>query len=874
MCFCSGTSVHAKDNTEQTVLKDTLPLDDERRYRWGEIEYQGKPWVDNVSRPFSIKHGLYNHHISLWASHGRFYDQRKNEWRWQRPKLYGTTEDLFTQTIVVPYLMPMLENAGAVLFTPRERDWQKHEVIVDNDDITGGGRYTEIIGRHKWQHTVNKGFARHFGVYRDLENPFTAGTARKAETTDDEVRESAVSYQPTIPEDGRYAVYVSYQTLENSIDDAQYTVWHKGEQTTFHVNQQMGGGTWVYLGTFDFAKGNSPANRVIVSNYSKSKGVVTTDAVRFGGGMGNIERFGRISGLPRCLEAARYYAQWAGMPDSIYSMTEGTHDYNDDLGVRSLMTNYIGGGSCYMPTLPGLKVPLELSLAIHSDAGLPKNDSLTSTLAICYTKFEDGLLDAGISRFASMELANDLLETVTNDLKATYGDWYHRGVLDRNYSEVRRPAVPSVILETLSHQNFLDMRMAQDPNFRFTMARAIYKTVLRHIAKQHGKECVVTPLAPDNARIVALGKGKVRISWDKTIDPLEESAMPTGYVVYTSAGDNAFDNGTYVERNSLTLDLIPNVLYNFRITAVNDGGESFPTETLSTTFNPNAEKTILIVNGFHRLSSPAILDRDSLLGFDFDRDPGITYGPTYGWVGRQEVFDKGMTDESLEFFTGWSNDDFTGKFIAGNDRNYIVSHARAIHALDKYNIISCSSHFIDNHTHKTVNRYLDDCDLVDLLLGLEQNDGRSLVRYKTFSPNMQAALEKYAGKGKPLLISGAYVGSDMMESNEQKFVADVLKCQFAGTYRMASNTIKGMGTKMEFHHHIGEQHYAALSPDIIQPTQDSFAMLLYGNGNSAGVAYQGKDYRAIVLGFPFECIIGEKKRSAIMNGMLQFLLPR
>ena len=37
-------------------------------------------------------------------------------------------------------------------------------------------------------------------------------------------------------------------------------------------------------------KGNSTDNRVVLTNYSKHKGVVTADAVRFGGGMGNILR--------------------------------------------------------------------------------------------------------------------------------------------------------------------------------------------------------------------------------------------------------------------------------------------------------------------------------------------------------------------------------------------------------------------------------------------------------------------------------------------------------------------------------------------------------------------------------------------------------
>lgn len=115
----------------------------------------------------------------------------------------------------------------------------------------------------------------------------------------------------------------------------------------------MGGGTWVYLGTFDFDRGCNEFNRVICTNQSSKRGIVTTDAVRFGGGMGNIEREGNLSELPRCLEGARYYAQWAGAPYKVYSGREGKNDYADDINTRSLMTNWLGGGSVYMPALEG-----------------------------------------------------------------------------------------------------------------------------------------------------------------------------------------------------------------------------------------------------------------------------------------------------------------------------------------------------------------------------------------------------------------------------------------------------------------------------------------------------------------------------------------
>ncbi|MGM9704969.1 MAG: xanthan lyase, partial [Prevotella sp.] len=440
---------------------------------WEGIEYTGNPWVCNVSRPNAITHGLYNKHISLWASHGMFYDQKKAQWRWQRPNLFGTTEDLFTQTIIVPYLIPMLENAGANVFTPRERDYQTEEIIIDNDNQKQPF-YTEFNESHKWMTCPGKGFAYHSGTYSNGENPFNAGTARMAKTTSKKKSVSAVAYQPTFPTSAAYAVYVSYPSTSGNISDAEYIVYHKGQETTFKVNQTMGNDTWVYLGTFEFDKGCNMYNRVVITNHSSEKGFVTTDAVRFGGGMGNIQRGGITSTMPRCLEGARYSAQWYGAPSTVYNGKNGTDDYSDDINVRSLMTNWLGGGSIFMPSLQGKNVPIELSLAIHSDAGYSSySDSIIGSLSICTTKFNDGKLNCGISRLMSKDFALSLQSNIGRDLRSTYKRWTCRGLYDKNYSETRLPEVPSAIIETLSHQNYGDLRLGHDPNFKFTMARAI-----------------------------------------------------------------------------------------------------------------------------------------------------------------------------------------------------------------------------------------------------------------------------------------------------------------------------------------------------------------------------------------------------------------
>ena len=848
------------------LIPNRLSQNADKSRLWGRINYDGAPWVKNISQPHKVTHGLQGRHLSLWASHGRFYDQKKGLWRWQRPNLFGTTEDLFTQTIVIPYLIPMLENAGAVVFTPRERDWQTEEVIVDND---GSKRnYIEVTNHGKWQQAPYQGFAFHQGTYSDQENPFEAGTVRMTKTTSSKSRYSLATYQPDFRKAGRYAVYVSYQTLPNSVDDALYTVWHRGERTQFRVNQQMGGSTWVYLGTFDFDAGYSEFNRVTLSNQSEMNGVVTTDAVRFGGGMGNIQRFGETSGMPRALEGARYYAQWAGMPYSVYSSKNGQDDYGDDINARSHMTNLLGGGSCYMPDIEGRKVPIELSLAIHSDAGYARDGvGLIGSLSICTTGFHDGKLNAGVSRMASRDLADALLSNELLDIKYKYGNWSRRELFDRNYSETRLPEVPSAILETLSHQNFPDMRYGQDPNFRFTLARSIYKTLLRYVNDQHGTSYMVAPLAPNRFRIDFKGKDEIRLSWDAVNDPQEPTSKPTGYILYTAVGQADFDNGTYIRsKNSYDMQLEPNQLYHFKVVAVNRGGCSFPTEVLSAQYSPKATKTILIVNGFHRLSSPAIRNTVNEQGFDLDEDPGVTYGPTLGWAGRQVNFNRsqmGNEDGGL----GYCGNELAGKLIAGNDFNYVMTHAEAIRDAGNYNIVSCSSEALEAIKLKP-STYA----MLDLVLGLERDDGHSLIYYKTFNMNLQQDLQKYTSHGGALMVSGAYVGSDMMGESEQRFLANVLKCRFAGQSLCSDNQVNGLGTTLQYWKQLNGQHYAAVSTDILQPEAPAFTAMQYADGQDAAIAYKGNDYRSFTMGFPFECIQGEKTRNSIMRGIINYLL--
>lgn len=847
--------------------------------KFSQIKYKGEPWVRNASRAYTAPLGLEGRHLSVWASHGRYYKHARNKWVWQRPNLFGTTEDLFTQSYVVPYLIPMLENAGAVVFTPRERDWQTHEYVVDNDTPSRDGIYQESKSGKKWANTFLPGFARLKNVYYDKENPFTDGTARNIETTNNRSSESRVEWMPNIEKPGHYAVYVSYQTLSNSVDDALYTVYHRGTATQFRVNQKIGGGTWVYLGTFFFGKGINRDNMVTLSNLSGKKGVVTADAVRFGGGMGNIARGevglvgGSISQLPRFIEGSRYYAQWAGMPYSVYSSKNGVDDYADDINSRPYMTNYLAGGSVYMPKTKGLGVPLELALACHSNAGYTKDDSFYGTMTIhTTTNAGSTKFSNGTDRIISQDFANQMMTDIKRDINHKYRcNWNLLRVKDDNYSETRNPDIPSAILEMLSHENFKDMKYALDPNFKFTLSRAVYKSVLRYVSALHETSYVVQPLPVKDFAVQFTGKKELYLSWAPTNDALEATATPTGYIVYTRIGNGDFDNGVYTHTNHFSIKIEPGIVYSFKVTAVNKGGQSFPSEILSAAMASGTNKgTILVVNGFRRLAGPTIRESATEAGFDIACDPGVPYNSTTQYAGYQKNFNRSALGAAIvEKELGYSGDELMGTTIVGNTFDYPYRHGRAIISSGNYSFVSCSSEAVEDGI---VN--MSTYKMVDLILGLEKDDGYSLVPYKTFSVRMQNALTQFCQKGGRLFVSGSHIGSDMTSLNDKNFISQILHYKSAGSFEATSNIgVKGMGTTFTVNHDLGSHVYSVRRPDCLAPVSPAYSCLSYTNGSqSAAVAYNGRDYRTFCLGFPFETITDRNVRNSIMQAVIKFLL--
>ena len=921
----------------------------ERRH-WGSVEYRGLPWVQNQSLPVTPKAGLQGRHLSLWASHGRVYSSGEHKWIWQRPRLFCTTEDLLTQSIAVPFLYPMLERAGAVVYTPRERDWQRHEVVVDNDFPEQGGRYAETSGMFAWE-THTPGFTNRYRILTDFDDPHRDGTSRIVPVQTSKRQTSSVTWTPEVPADGNYAVYVTYPVLPNAVPDAQYVIRHGGVRTTVRVNQQMGGSTWVYLGTFDFQSGRPAENCVTLTNVSDYRGYVGADAVRLGGGMSHVVRAdvqrsivdypqpkdstgfaflpgsiikpnGQIvppgtgliehdpslfqstdttaqllqyvytndligSGLPRHLEAARYSAQWMGLRREQFGVKDGTYDYGDDINTRPIATNYMARGSVYLPGDSGLCVPLELNLALHSDAGFRKEKEYIGSLAIYTTDVDDGSYPAGQSRLASRDFCDILLQQVGLDLDRSYGGWVRRQMYDKNYGETRVPRIPSAILEMFSHQNFADMCRALDPNFKFTLARSIYKGILRFTTLQHqGKALSVNPVvAPLPVRrfsaVADPINHHIRLAWEPTADSLEATAVPSSYIVYMRTDDSGWDNGRQVQDTHWDFEPQDSLLYHFRVEAVNNGGRSMPSETLCARLAPlPSARSILIANGFQRLASPQPVYSPDSCGFDMQRDPGVPYLNSTEFCGRQLYFGwDGIGKESTRGM-GYSGSELEGMLVMGNTFDYPVLHAQDILLAADCHISSCSREALETE-HVQAGAF----HLLDLILGAQRSDGYSTRDYKTFSPELRQILRNFTASGGSLLVSGAYIGTDMQAPDEQEFTDNVLHYRASGRTSllqpadslMASPsdllTIQGVGTQCTYMLRPNTEHLSTAYVSNLTPDSRAFTTLVYDGPSrqSAGVAYKGPDYASLAIGFPIEQIREPEVRRSLMRAFLDFL---
>ena len=882
-----------------------------------------KPFISELDAKRHYKHALDGNIVAMWPSHGWYFEPKLNRWEWQRARLMQTVEDMYTHSYVLPFLIPMLENAGAYVWNARERDIHNFGAVVDNDGGLAQQGYSEHNGKHKWQDGGDAGFAYLRQQYKDFENPFVEGTYRMVKAERDKKKLSTASWDVEMPEAGEFAVYISYKSLPNSARDVTYTVNSLSGTRQFRVDQTMGGGVWVYLGTFPLAQGLNNAV-VEVSNHCDDKdAVITADGIQVGAGKGNIAR--RVA-LPtaenRRLAAeqenekylgregvdysyigsgehpwfhlgSRYYLQWAGFPDSVYSTSRGINDYTDDYRSRGEWVNYLAGGSDVLPDRGGLKIPVDISFCLHTDAGSTPDDEIVGTLLIYCTnsggkKF--GKYANGTPRELSRRYCNLLSTEIVKDIRAKWEpNWTRRGMWDKSYYEARVPEVPAVLMELLSHQNFADMKYGLDPMFRFDVSRAIYKGMLKFIAQRDHRSFVVQPLPVNSFAISKVEAGRYLLTWQPTHDELSDNADATSYIVCERVGDvdGAFKEIAHVRGPQYSITINDHDLHSYRIIAMNDGGRSFPSEILSLGEAAGSQGDVLVVNGFTRVSGPDWFDGPDRAGFDDDKDHGVPYIRQINYLGSQYEFRRALEwkDDDAPGF-GSSRSDHETMNVAGNTFDYPAVHGQALMKAG-YSFVSCSQQALEGGYDT------DGWRLMDLILGkqkeIKTGSGVMPSRFKIYTAGLKDALSRFTSGGGSVLLSGAYVGSDLWDNAAghddaagKSFVKSVLgfeglqgRASLDGTVDAVDSQAHLLSSPGEwtFVSKLNDKALAIESPDAIRASDDrGFTWLRYGeNGLPAAIASDRGSYRTVVMGFPVEAVTTVQERTSLLSRIMEFL---
>ncbi|MEL6341599.1 MAG: N-acetylmuramoyl-L-alanine amidase [Myxococcota bacterium] len=539
-----------------------------------------EPWrrrAAPIDLPGASDGALRGKAVYLSQCHGYIWYESLGRFSTQRPNLFDTVEDFHNPEGANQYLIRYLENAGASVFTARERDLNPQMAIVDDGDPgyqeVGAGFQDGLAG-----------FADR-PPYRYGVDPFDAGTTRRFPADGG----GRAVWTPDIPEDGYYAVYVSWDADADHATNAHYRITHSGGVIDRSVDQTVHGSTWQYLEWLWLPEGPDSLTVELIADSDQTGRWLSADAVRVGGGISEVERFGQLSGRDRWEEGAIQYAQFNGAPPIVYD----PYDDGDgsDPAVRSRWAAWehpTGEPAVY--------------LSWHSNAGGGQG---TSTY----------IYEGTYSPVPGSDIFGALVQEELIDTIRTRWDsgWSNRGVRTAAFSELsplHNPEMPAALVELAFHDLESDAAVLKEPRFRQDAARAMMRAVVRYFAAQSGETPVFLPEPPGDVALLHTVDGELELTWSPGPSgaPLGDPAVT--YRVFRSQDGRSWDNGTPVSGTAMILDAEPGDVVYARVAAVNDGGVSFPSEVMGARKAWDGVAPVLIVAGFDRLRASNLLRTD------------------------------------------------------------------------------------------------------------------------------------------------------------------------------------------------------------------------------------------------------------------------
>ncbi len=503
----------------------------------------GEPWLNDLeveSRPHPTQ-GLGGRRVFLVPGHGRTYNEGAGWWGWQRDVVDGgELEDLITPRISNRWLAKYFENAGANVIVSRERDEQLNELHLDEADTANSemtGSWTEVYTSNPYEGSA-------------LRTPADSG--------------ATFTWKASIPEKGAYGFRMWYPNTGDAAEDVTVIIHTAGGDVEATLNQFRNTERWYWIDSYVFDEGNVPI-ATIIANSSDSSRYVYADGIRLGGGMGDVDFGGGVSGLPRWQEYTKGWAFKYGAPSYVWDQQVNATDsfMRRDMG-------YWAGADIY--------------LELHSNADGTGSGTQTGTMT--YWSYSNDATQR--SQFEAMH--DNMLSTLRAEWMAS---WRDAGFLN---DSVFSTSLPSNLIEMAFHDRTVpDLESLLDPDFRLLIARSIYEGAIPIV--RGDTNGVALPEPPTAPYVKNLGGGEIMIGWSMPAF----GPAPEDYKIYSSEDGLGFDLGTSVGNTmSTTLDGYQegDEVY-FQIRALNAGGRSFPTETIGVRVGDS--DPLLLVNGFDRL---------------------------------------------------------------------------------------------------------------------------------------------------------------------------------------------------------------------------------------------------------------------------------
>ncbi len=740
-------------------------------------------------------------------------------WRLQRPVVNEMNEDygnLDQLNLFAAYCF----NAGATVVSMRPLGRQTNEVVLDNDDpgVTWAGTWFDSTSTY------------FFGTAGDV--PYRYAALDAAET-------ATATYTPSILQAGLYPVY-TWVRAGSDRGRQLYRIRHTGGESLVRIPHHMAGNGWIWLGEYHFDAGsNAATGSVVVSNLrSDATGTYAfADAIRFGNGMGTVDRGSGVSGYPREEESCRYWIQ-------------------SNLGQGQSATLYDGGGN---DESDSWSAPPKMSAEMNREAAGAMTDRIHVSF---HTNAGGGRgtvgLITGTPTTNQAALAQILGSTVNSELVGLGSPplevpWFNRSnvTYTGGYSELDGSLfgyeMDAGLIEVAFHDSADDAKLLRDPKARTAVARAAMHGVVKYMNQFAGTALNYLPEPPTGLRARAGQDGTVTLEWEAPVSSANSGA-PAGYVVQRSANGLGF--GAPIALGNVTRHVLtgvaPGTETYFRVTAYNAGGESFPSETAGcrTPDFPQAPR-VLVVNAFDRNDRTLNLRQD---------------------VARQS----------------WAPPDGTGAIervipSRSNSFAYVVPHGRALAAAGAA-FDSCQ-----NEAVATGQIFLGEYAVVVWACGQESTAD------ETFSPAEQAKIAAFRADGGHLFASGSDIGWDLGRASgptaaDRAFLSAELKVGLpsdaadnSGTHTLAAVAGGLFAGRASMTIDDGTRGiYPVRAPDVLTPSGPGARAALAWPGASTGAAaiqYDGSagGGRVVTCGFPFESIASSSQRADWMTAVLDFL---